>query len=97
MRGIEILNYPNILILFIQLCMWILTNSACLAYITLIFIPNLVYIAVRFMYGHTHIDNWEELSELYLAMGIFAMVLVNKEWFYKKVIAKNISSQTSTF
>ena len=44
-------------------------------YYALFFLPNLIYVIARFSYGHVIIDQWEELSEIYLAMGILVVII----------------------
>lgn len=44
-------------------------------YYALFFLPNLIYVSARFTYGHVIIDQWEEISEIYLAIGLLIMVI----------------------
>jgi hypothetical protein len=46
-------------------------------FLMLLFIPNLAYIILRFIYGHQIIDQWEEISELYPALGILLTIYIN--------------------
>lgn len=46
-------------------------------FLMLLFIPNLTYVILRFVYGNKLIDRWEEISELYLALGILLTIYIN--------------------
>lgn len=46
-------------------------------FLILLFIPNLTYAVLRFVYGNKLIDRWEEISELYLALGILLTIYIN--------------------
>lgn len=46
-------------------------------YVSLFFIPNLVYAVLLRLYGNVVIDQWEEYTELYLAAGVFIVCYLN--------------------
>ncbi len=58
-------------------------------YYVLFFLPNLIYVSLRFIYGNVVIDQWEEISEIYLALGILATVV--HHYFEFKVFASSHS------
>jgi hypothetical protein len=53
-------------------------------YLTLLFIPNLVYAWMRLNQGNIFIDQWEEITEIYTALGIALIWILNYKYFQKK-------------
>lgn len=57
-------------------------------YLLFLFLPNLVYVVLRFMYGNAVIDESEELSELYLALAVM-IVSYSNLLYLKKYLRSN--------
>lgn len=65
---------------FWQICLRLITSRW---YLALFFIPNLVYVALRLKQGNIFIDQWEELTEVFTAVGIALIWILNHKYLRK--------------
>lgn len=74
--------------LFWKICLRLITSRW---YLSLLFVPNLVYVILRLRHGNIFIDQWEEITEIYTAIGVALIWVLNFAYFKSKQINKNRS------
>lgn len=63
---------------------------------SLFFLPNLLYVVIRFSYGPVIVDQWEEITEIYLALGILITVC-HQVGYFKAFLVKSLTSGHSSY